>query len=220
MGGLFDTATTTLNDASAVSHLVTFALAAGLGYLISLLYRKTHTKFVEATFSDTLILLCLLISIVMVVIGDSVARAFSLVGALSIIRFRTAVKDPRDIAFVFFALAVGMAVGAGRPGIAALGTVIVTLVVVAIHLSRLARPHGDVFRLSFAALTPATGTPGYDAVLCEHVSAKRRVAEKLSRAGGVRVTYRIRLKRPGRWLDLAHALSSRDDVADVEMKRQ
>src|SRR5690349_20504774 len=60
----------------------------------------------------TLVLLAGLIAMVTQVIGDNVARAFSLVGALSIVRFRTVVRDTRDTAFVIFAVAVGMAVGA------------------------------------------------------------------------------------------------------------
>src|SRR5262249_50896362 len=61
----------------------------------------------------TLVLLTVLIAMVTLVIGNSVARAFSLVGALAIVRFRTVVEDTRDTAFVIFAVAVGMAVGAG-----------------------------------------------------------------------------------------------------------
>ena len=61
----------------------------------------------------TLVLLTVLIAMVTMVIGDSIARAFSLVGALAIVRFRTVVEDTRDTAFVIFAVAVGMAAGAG-----------------------------------------------------------------------------------------------------------
>src|SRR5439155_25798303 len=67
----------------------------------------------SANLLPTLVLLTVLISLVTVVIGGSVARAFGLVGALSIVRFRTVVEDTRDTAFVIFAVAVGMGVGAG-----------------------------------------------------------------------------------------------------------
>src|SRR5207253_134698 len=67
----------------------------------------------EKSFLATLVLLSILIAMVTLVIGNSVARAFSLVGALAIVRFRTVVEDTRDTAFVIFAVAVGMAVGAG-----------------------------------------------------------------------------------------------------------
>ena len=76
-------------------------LAFILGLVIAAIYKWTHMGMPAETFTNTLIILCMLISVVMVVIGESVARAFSLVGALSIIRFRTVVQDPRDIAFVF-----------------------------------------------------------------------------------------------------------------------
>jgi uncharacterized membrane protein YhiD involved in acid resistance len=62
------------------------------------------------------------------VVGSNIARAFSLVGALSIIRFRTVIKDTRDIAFVFFSLAIGMATGAGSVRIALAGTIFICLV--------------------------------------------------------------------------------------------
>ena len=63
-------------------------------------------------------LLSILIAMVTQVIGDNIARAFSLVGALSIVRFRTVVRDTQDTAFVIFAVAVGMAMGANNPWVA------------------------------------------------------------------------------------------------------
>src|SRR5207245_5269232 len=66
-----------------------------------------------ANLLPTLVLLTVLVGMITVVIGDNLARAFGLVGALSIVRFRTVVEDTRDTAFVIFAVAVGMGVGAG-----------------------------------------------------------------------------------------------------------
>ena len=86
----------------AFSVIVSLLLAFVLGMVISIVYRWTHKRIASKSFMESLILLSMLITVVMVVIGDSVARAFSLVGALSIIRFRTVVRNPRDIAFVYF----------------------------------------------------------------------------------------------------------------------
>lgn len=72
-----------------------------------------------------MLVLSVLIAMVTEVIGDSVARAFSLVGALSIVRFRTVVRDTQDTAYVIFAVAVGMAVGASNPWVAAIGIAVV-----------------------------------------------------------------------------------------------
>ncbi len=92
------------------------ALSFVLGLGTALLYRKTHqSPSCSRSFINTLVMLAMVTCMVMMVIGNNIARAFSLVGALSIIRFRTAVKDTRDTAFVFFALASGMASGTARP---------------------------------------------------------------------------------------------------------
>ena len=75
-----------------------------------------------------MVLLAILLGMVSMVIGSNIARAFALVGALSIVRFRTVVEDTRDTAFVIFAVVVGMAAGAGAYLVAAVGIPIVGLV--------------------------------------------------------------------------------------------
>src|SRR5688500_6738220 len=93
--------------------LVRLLAALLLGGVAALVYRFTRSKAeVAPSFTATLVLLSILIAMVTQVIGDNVARAFSLVGALSIVRFRTVVRDTQDTAFVIFAVGVGMAVGA------------------------------------------------------------------------------------------------------------
>src|SRR5215471_9704198 len=89
--------------------VVRLALALLLGGLVSWVYCRTrrNTEFAPS-FPTTLVLLAVLIAMVTQVIGDSVARAFSLVGALSIVRFRTVVRDTQDTAYVIFAVVVGM----------------------------------------------------------------------------------------------------------------
>jgi len=82
---------------------------------------------IASSFPPTLVLLCVLIAMVTQVVGDNVARAFSLVGALSIVRFRTVVRDTEDTAYVIFAVVVGMAVGAGAPWVAVIGLAVVAV---------------------------------------------------------------------------------------------
>jgi hypothetical protein len=77
-------------------------------------YRSTHRGATySVAFLQSLFILAVCTTLIMVVIGSNIARAFSLVGALSIVRFRTAIKDPRDVGFVFAALAIGMGCGTG-----------------------------------------------------------------------------------------------------------
>jgi hypothetical protein len=85
-----------------------------LGAMVALVYRVTRgPSAARHALVATLVLLSVLLCLATVVIGDNVARAFSIVGALSIVRFRTVVRDTRDTAFVIAAVAVGMAAGAG-----------------------------------------------------------------------------------------------------------
>lgn len=83
-----------------------------LGVAVAKTYQLTYkgVSFSPA-FMHTLVICTMVISAVMLIIGSNIARAFSLVGALSIIRFRNAVKDPRDVAYIFLAMGIGMACG-------------------------------------------------------------------------------------------------------------
>jgi uncharacterized membrane protein YhiD involved in acid resistance len=102
-----------------IALVTSFLLSLVLAYV----YRQTHRGISYSTsFVHTMVLMTITITVIMEVIGSNIARAFSLVGALSIIRFRTAIKEPRDIAFLFATMAVGMACGTGFPLTAALFT--------------------------------------------------------------------------------------------------
>lgn len=110
--------------------VVAIVLSFGLSMLIALVYKKTHLGLsYSRSFVFTLILMSVLISIVMMVIGNSLATAFTLLGAFTIIRFRTSIKDTRDIAFIFWSLVTGMAVGTGNYVLAATATALVIAIV-------------------------------------------------------------------------------------------
>lgn len=89
-------------------------LAFFLSLVVGYVYRITHqgASYSQATV-HTMVIMAVVVSLIMMIIGSNIARAFSLVGALSIIRFRNAVKESRDVAFYFLAMGVGMACGTG-----------------------------------------------------------------------------------------------------------
>ena len=105
---------------------ITIRLGAALvlGAVVAWIYRQSRGEG-ASSFTVTLVLLAVLIAMVTQVIGDNVARAFSLVGALSIVRFRTVVRDTQDTAYVIFSVAVGMAVGAATLWVAVAGMAII-----------------------------------------------------------------------------------------------
>src|SRR5262245_31509012 len=108
---------------SLIYHL---GLAFLLGLAVAGIYWLTHRRdeTLAPTFLSTLVLLSILIAMLTQVIGDNLARAFSLAGVLAIVRFRTVVEDSRDTAFVIFAVIVGMAVGADYVAVALAGLVV------------------------------------------------------------------------------------------------
>lgn len=113
-------------EVSPENVAVRLFLALVLGWVVAWIYTRTRPKTeIAPTFPTTLVLLSVLIAMVTQVIGDNVARAFSLVGALSIVRFRTVVRDTQDTAYVIFAVVVGMAIGAQNPWVACIGLVLV-----------------------------------------------------------------------------------------------
>jgi len=129
---IFQTSTSYTFDVIAIN----LGYSLVLGAFIALVYAKTHRGVsYSQSFVHTLILLTLMTAVVMMVIGNNLARAFGLVGALSIIRFRTVVKDTKDTAYVFFALAVGMAVGTNAYLVALLATVGGVIVIVVLDLT-------------------------------------------------------------------------------------
>jgi Domain of unknown function (DUF4956) len=113
-------------DISTDVLLVRLILAFLFGGAIAGLYRRTQARAGASSeaLASTLVLLAILIALVTQVIGNSVARAFSLVGALSLVRFRTEVQDTRDTAFVIFAVVIGMATGGGHLQAAVVGLLV------------------------------------------------------------------------------------------------
>ena len=124
-------------DVAPLQVLVRLVLALLFGGAVAFVYRRTrHGLAASHSFTTTLVLLAVLIAMVTEVIGDNVARAFSLVGALSIVRFRTVVRDTQDTAYVIFAVAVGMAVGANDPWVALIGLVVIGIAAVLMKKGR------------------------------------------------------------------------------------
>jgi hypothetical protein len=115
----------TVIDAQVPTLVIRLLLAWLCGWLIAVLARSKQPEGTRDTLTLTLVLLSILIAMATQIIGDNIARAFSLVGALSIVRFRTAVPTTREVAYVLAAVVVGMAMGAGQYWVAGIGILVV-----------------------------------------------------------------------------------------------
>jgi uncharacterized membrane protein YhiD involved in acid resistance len=120
------------------------------GMVISAVYKWVHNGPVySAKYVQAMVILSMITALVIMVIGNNLARAFGLVGAMSIIRFRTAVKDTQDIVFIFFSLAAGMASGVGLRLIALVGTLFIGTVLIVLSKSQVIRPKKREFLIQF-----------------------------------------------------------------------
>lgn len=119
-----DTTTSTLTFGTA---LITIFVSLALGGIISFTYMKTNDQSYSQGFALTMVLLPAIVAIIILLIGSNIARAFSLAGAFSIIRFRSAPGNPKDIAFVLFTMAAGLASGTEHYDYAVLFTLILCI---------------------------------------------------------------------------------------------
>jgi uncharacterized membrane protein YhiD involved in acid resistance len=204
-----------------LSVLVRLAAAMALGGMVALIYRGTRPPTaVLPSFVATLVLLSILIAMVTQIIGDNVARAFSLVGALSIVRFRTVVRDTQDTAYVIFAVAVGMAAGAAHYWVAVAGLGIVAVT------ARLMKPQ--------AVAAPVEVLPfdlqvrlqiGHDRHLLtpafeEHTRECRLMSIATGRQGlAVDLTFRGTLRQDESAEALVRALNRLDGVQNISLRR-
>ncbi len=164
---------------------LTVRLVAALlmGLAVAVIYRLSHGRRKEDSrvLFATLVLLSLLIAMVALVIGNSVARAFSLVGALSIVRFRTVVDDTRDTAFVIFSVVVGMAAGAGLLFVPLLGMPLVALTAIALDRWKLDRWQLDRWKLDRRQARRVSGDVGGGAPAGTGHESRAETAEAVER---------------------------------------
>ena len=136
---------------SPESVLLSLLLAFVLGQILAWVYYLTHSGLsYSRSFVQSLVIVTVVVAMIMAVIGNNVVRAFGLMGALSIIRFRNVVKDTRDMAFIFCTLVVGMAAGTRYYSLAIMGTIILSTITLYLHLTGFGshQPHNGFLRFS------------------------------------------------------------------------
>ncbi len=119
----------TMTSVSILDMAIALLLAFGLGLFIFLVYKKTFNGVMySSSFGVTLIALTMITTVVILAITSNVVLSLGMVGALSIVRFRTAIKEPLDIAFLFWSIGVGIVLAAGMIPLAVIGSVIIGVI--------------------------------------------------------------------------------------------
>ena len=208
------------DQVSPLDLTLRLCLALVLGAVIAGLYRITRARPETSSFPTTLVLLTILIAMVTKVIGDNVARAFSLVGALSIVRFRTVVRDTEDTAYVIFAVVIGMALGANHLWVAGIGIAVVGLAAFLL-MKRKKKPGAEPSH----TLTVRVGIGrDVDAVVTDTLKAFatewRIQSMSTSKQGlSVDVTYDLSVRTPDQAEAFVKALNRLEGVQCVELSR-
>ena len=182
-----------LENVAAVSVLdmaLTIALAFGIGLFIFYVYKKTYRGVMySSSFGTTLIALTRITSQVILAVTSNVVLSLGMVGALSIVRFRTAIKEPLDIAFLFWAIAAGIILAAGMIPLAVIGSVVIGLILL-FFVNR--KPHKNPY---IVVLSCADHAAEQAAMQCLSPRVERCVVKsKSAQSGLIELNLEVRLK--------------------------
>ncbi|MBO6134115.1 MAG: DUF4956 domain-containing protein [Lachnospiraceae bacterium] len=182
-----------LDNVTSVSILdmaVAMILAFGLGLFIFYIYKKTYSGVMySSSFGVTLIALTMITTLVILAVTSNVVLSLGMVGALSIVRFRTAIKEPLDIAFLFWSIAAGIVLAAGLIPLAVFGSVIIGLILLIFANKRQsADPYIVVIRCDDSKAEQAA--TGFLTSHCLKTVVKSKTAQK----GSIELTEEVRLK--------------------------
>jgi uncharacterized membrane protein YhiD involved in acid resistance len=174
--------------------VLSFMLSAFIGWIYQLTHRGTsYTQ----SFVFTLVMNGMIVALVMLIVGSNIARAFSLVGALSIIRFRNAVKETRDVGFIFFTMAVGMAIGTRFYLLGIIAAVVISLVILLMtRLNWFAREIAtQILRVQVPNGTPFDSL--FDRTFVKYTSASELISVDSVQSGTMtELIYSVGLKKP------------------------
>lgn len=175
---------------SALDMAIAMGLAFVLGVFVFYVYKKTYTGVMySASFGVSLLGLTLITTLIILAVASNIILSLGMVGALSIVRFRTAIKEPLDIVFLFWSIAAGIVLGAGLLPLAILGSLFIGIIlVVFVNKKSVDSP--------YILIVGSAGEQQEDDILkCIKQSVKRySIKSKTISDSGMEVTFEVRLK--------------------------
>lgn len=169
---------------------IAMVLAFGLGLFIHLVYKKTYNGVMYSSgFSLTLVALTMITTLVILAVTSNVVLSLGMVGALSIVRFRAAIKEPTDIAFLFWAIAVGIVLAAGMIPLAVGGSVLIGLMIL-VFANRKSVDKPFIVVLSCADYDSEVRAKEF----LDDQTTRAVIKSKSARKGAIELHYEVRLK--------------------------
>jgi len=156
--------------------------------------------------------------VVIMVVGNNLARAFGLVGTLSIIRFRTAIKDTQDLVFIFFALSMGLAAGAGFYKIAFIGTLFISLIIYLLARTSVLAPKQKEFLLQFSCVNNGDQSKEYLSIFQEFCRTHKVINVKSIEAQDtLELSYYVRFRDNAQSGQFVQALQKVHGIKDINL---
>lgn len=179
-----------VTSVSLTDMFLTLVLAFGLGLFIFFVYKKTYSGVMySSAFGASLLALTMITSMVILAVTSNVVLSLGMVGALSIVRFRTAIKEPMDIVFLFWAIAGGIVLAAGMIPLAIIGSVVIGVILM-VFVNR--KKSDDPFIAVIRCQDHASETKATE-YLKSHV-ARANIKSKTAQQGSIELNFEIRLK--------------------------
>ena len=179
-----------VTSVSVLDMALALALAFGLGMFIFLVYKKTYQGVMySSSFGVTLLALTMITTLVILAVTSNVVLSLGMVGALSIVRFRTAIKEPLDIAFLFWSIAVGIVLAAGMIPLAVIGSVIIGIILL-VFVNRKSHSNPYIVVLQCTGHESEQRAKAY----LEQTTARCSVKSKSAQKGLIELNLEIRLK--------------------------
>lgn len=198
-----------VTSVSVLDMVLTIAFSFGIGLFIFLVYKKTYRGVMySAGFGTTLIALTMLTSIVILAVTSNVVLSLGMVGALSIVRFRTAIKDPLDIAFLFWSIGAGIILAAGMIPLAIIGSVCIGVILL-IFVNKSSNTHPYMVVLSCADHDAEVKATEF---LSKNVT-QTMVKSKSAVKGAIELNIEVRLKKDN--TDFVNILSEISGINSV-----
>ena len=195
-----------VTSVSVLDMVLAIVLAFGLGMFIFLVYKKTYSGVMySSSFGTTLVALTMITTVVILAVTSNVVLSLGMVGALSIVRFRTAIKEPLDIAFLFWSIAVGIVLAAGMIPLAVIGSVVIGVILL-VFVNRKSHKNPYIAVIRCDGHESEKKAAAFLAEKTERCVIKSKNAQK----GSVELNMEIRLKDDN--TDFVNALADMEGV--------
>ncbi len=201
-----------------IQVIINLLLALALSFFLSIAYRITRSGFsYSETFNLSIIIMAIVVAAIIMVIGRNIALSLGLVGSLSIIRFRTAIKDSRDMMFLFVSILIGLSMGTNNYWIGFITTILCWIIFYLFDRWDFSFPNSIDYLLVFRTPADQDVTAEFEKIKADlPISMKLRSVHQIS-DDHLEYTYKIKLRRPDNIETLIKALNQAPNLTQIDI---